>query len=95
VMGRAEGFAMSNNVKDSFIDGIGNGLGYTVVLLSIGLVRETLGSGKLFGFPLPILSDPNWYTPNGMLLISPSAFFLIGIFIWVLRTVYPEQQEKE
>jgi Na+-transporting NADH:ubiquinone oxidoreductase subunit D len=49
----------------------------------------------LFGFPLPILSDPNWYTPNGMLLISPSAFFLIGIFIWVLRTVYPEQQEKE
>ncbi|MFN9344681.1 MAG: NADH:ubiquinone reductase (Na(+)-transporting) subunit D [Planctomycetota bacterium] len=95
VMGRAEGFAMSNNVKDSFIDGIGNGLGYTVVLLSIGLVRETLGSGTLFGFPLPILSDPNWYTPNGMLLISPSAFFLIGIFIWVLRTVYPEQQEKE
>jgi len=95
VMGRAEGFAMSNNVKDSFIDGIGNGLGYTVVLLSIGLVRETLGSGKLFGFPLPILSDPNWYTPNGLLLISPSAFFLIGIFIWVLRTVYPEQQEKE
>jgi Na+-transporting NADH:ubiquinone oxidoreductase subunit D len=60
VMGRAEGFAMSNNVKDSFIDGIGNGLGYTVVLLSIGVVRETLGSGKFFGFPLPILSDPNW-----------------------------------
>jgi Na+-transporting NADH:ubiquinone oxidoreductase subunit D len=95
VMGRAEGFAMSNNVKDSFIDGIGNGLGYTVVLLSIGVVRETLGSGKFFGYPLPILSDPNWYTPNGLLLISPSAFFLIGIFIWVLRTVYPEQQEKE
>lgn len=95
VMGRAEGFAMSNNVKDSFIDGIGNGLGYTVVLLTIGVIRETLGSGKFFGFPLPILSDPNWYTPNGMLLISPSAFFLIGIFIWVLRSVYPEQQEKE
>lgn len=95
VMGRAEGFAMSNNVKDSFIDGIGNGLGYTVVLLTIGVIRESLGSGKLFGFPLPILSDPNWYTPNGLLLISPSAFFLIGIFIWVLRSVYPEQQEKE
>lgn len=95
VMGRAEGFAMSNNVKDSFIDGIGNGLGYTVVLMSIGLVREIFGSGKFFGYPLPLLSDPNWYTPNGMLLISPSAFFLIGIFIWVLRTVYPEQQEKE
>jgi Na+-transporting NADH:ubiquinone oxidoreductase subunit D len=95
VMGRAEGFAMSNNVKDSFIDGIGNGLGYTVVLLTIGVIRETLGSGKFFGFPLPILSDPNWYTPNGLLLISPSAFFLIGIFIWVLRSIYPEQQEKD
>ena len=95
VMGRAEGFAMSNNAKDSFIDGIGNGLGYTVVLMTIAVVRETLGSGKFFGFPLPFLSDPNWYTPNRMLLISPSAFFLIGIFIWVLRSVYPEQQEKE
>ncbi|MFM7563614.1 MAG: NADH:ubiquinone reductase (Na(+)-transporting) subunit D [Planctomycetota bacterium] len=95
VMGRAEGFAMSNNVKDSFIDGIGNGLGYAVVLMTVGVIRETLGSGKFFGFSLPFLSDPNWYPPNGLLLLSPSAFFLIGIFIWVLRSVYPEQQEKE
>jgi Na+-transporting NADH:ubiquinone oxidoreductase subunit D len=95
VMGRAEGFAMSNNVKDSFIDGIGNGLGYGVVLMTIGFVREVFGSGKLFGFPLPILSDPNYYQPNGLLLIPPSAFFLIGIFIWVVRTVYPQQIEKE
>jgi Na+-transporting NADH:ubiquinone oxidoreductase subunit D len=95
VMGRAEGFAMSNNVKDSFIDGIGNGLGYGVVLMTVGLVREVFGAGKFFGYPLPLLSDPAWYMPNGMLLIPPSAFFLIGIFIWVVRTVYPAQVEKE
>ena len=95
VMGRAEGFAMKNGVVDSFVDGIGNGLGYMVVLITVGVIRESFGSGKLFGFELPILSNPDWYTPNGLLLLSPSAFFLIGVFIWVLRTVYPEQQERE
>jgi Na+-transporting NADH:ubiquinone oxidoreductase subunit D len=95
VMGRAEGFAMKNGVVASFVDGFGNGLGYMVVLLVVGVVRESLGSGKLFGYELPFLSNPDWYTPNGLLLLSPSAFFLIGMFIWVLRTVYPEQQERE
>ncbi|MEQ1902650.1 MAG: NADH:ubiquinone reductase (Na(+)-transporting) subunit D [Pirellulaceae bacterium] len=95
VMGRAEGFAMKNGVADSFVDGLGNGLGYMVVLLVVGVVRESFGSGKLFGYELPVLSNPDWYTPNGLLLLSPSAFFLIGMFIWVLRTVYPEQQERE
>jgi Na+-transporting NADH:ubiquinone oxidoreductase subunit D len=95
VMGRAEGFAMKNGVADSFVDGLGNGLGYMVVLLTVGVVRESLGSGKLLGYELPFLSNPDWYTPNGLLLLSPSAFFLIGMFIWVLRTVYPEQQERE
>jgi Na+-transporting NADH:ubiquinone oxidoreductase subunit D len=95
VMGRAEGFAMQNNARDSFIDGIGNGLGYSVILVFLGVIRELFGAGKLFGIAMPIFSDPNWYTPNGLLLISPSAFFLIGVFIWVLRTVKPEQQEKD
>ena len=95
VMGRAEGFAMKNGVADSFVDGLGNGLGYMVVLLVVGVVRESFGSGKLFGYELPVLSNPDLYTPNGLLLLAPSAFFLIGVFIWVLRTVYPEQQERE
>jgi Na+-transporting NADH:ubiquinone oxidoreductase subunit D len=95
VMGRAEGFAMQNNAKDSFLDGIGNGLGYTLILLTVAAIREPLGSGKFFGIKLPILSNENLYTPNGLLLISPSAFLLIGIFIWVLRTWDPSQQEKE
>jgi len=95
VMGRAEGFAMQNNPKDSFLDGIGNGLGYSLILLVVAAIREPLGSGKLLNFKLPILSNPDWYTPNGLLLLSPSAFFLIGIFIWILRTADPTQQEKE
>lgn len=95
VMGRAEGYAMQNNPKDSFLDGIGNGLGYSMILLVVAAIREPLGSGKLLNFKLPILSNPDWYTPNGLLLLSPSAFFLIGIFIWVLRTADPTQQEKE
>jgi Na+-transporting NADH:ubiquinone oxidoreductase subunit D len=95
VMGRAEGYAMQHNVKDSFLDGIGNGLGYSLILMVVAFVRESLGSGKIFNLSLPILGNSNLYTPNGMLLISPSAFFLIGFFIWILRTKYPEQQEKE
>ena len=86
---------MKNGVADSFVDGLGNGLGYMVVLLVVGVVRESFGSGKLFGYELPVLSNPDLYTPNGLLLLAPSAFFLIGVFIWVLRTVYPEQQERE
>jgi Na+-transporting NADH:ubiquinone oxidoreductase subunit D len=94
VMGRAEGFAMKNNVKDSFLDGVGNGLGYGLILIVVGFFRELLGSGKLFGFELlPLKSVGGWYEPNGMMLLPPSAFFIIGIFIWILRTFKPEQIE--
>ena len=95
VMGRAEGFAMKNNVKDSFLDGIGNGLGYGLILLVVGFFRELFGSGKLFGFTvLPLQSDGGWYEPNGLMLLSPSAFFIIGFFIWALRIWKPEQIEE-
>lgn len=95
VMGRAEGFAMKNNVKDSFLDGIGNGLGYGLILLVVGFFRELFGSGKLFGFTvLPLQSDGGWYEANGLMLLSPSAFFIIGFFIWALRIWKPEQIEE-
>ncbi len=98
VMGRAEGFAMQNNVVDSFLDGIGNGLGYSVVLMLVAFFRELLGSGKLFGAVIFPVWDPatqtGWFTPNGLMLLSPSAFFLIGFLIWILRTWKPEQIEK-
>ena len=87
VMGRAEAFAMQNGPAMSFVDGVGNGLGYAVILLFVAFFRELLGSGKLFGVEiLPLVNDGGWYVPNGMLLLPPSAFFLIGIFIWIVRT---------
>ena len=92
VMGRAEGFAMKNNVTDSFFDGLGNGLGYGLILVVVAFFRELLGSGKLFGIEiLPLKVDGGWYEPNGLMLLSPSAFFIIGIFIWILRSVKTEQ----
>jgi Na+-transporting NADH:ubiquinone oxidoreductase subunit D len=95
VMGRAEAFAMKNPPFESFVDGIGNGLGYSVVLLSVGFVRELFGAGKLFGVEiLPLVTDGGWYNPNGLLLLPPSAFFLIGIFIWALRSWRTEQVEQ-
>ncbi len=95
VMGRAEGFAMSNSVRDSFLDGLGNGLGYSLILIVVGFFRELFGSGTLLNFViLPKVSEGGWYEPNGLMLLSPSAFFIIGIFIWVLRTFYPEQMEE-
>jgi len=95
VMGRAEAYAMKNPAIPSFIDGIGNGLGYSVVLISIAIVRELFGSGKLFGFEiLPLVTEGGWYVPNGLLLLPPSAFFLIGFFIWALRSFKSEQVEK-
>lgn len=91
VMGRAEGYAMQNNVSNSFLDGIGNGLGYSLILIVVGFFRELFGSGTLFGIQVM----PEFYQPNGMMLLSPSAFFLIGFFIWILRTWKPEQEEAE
>jgi Na+-transporting NADH:ubiquinone oxidoreductase subunit D len=94
VMGRAEAFAMKNKPLPSFLDGIGNGLGYSVVLISVALFREVLGSGKLMGYEImPLVTEGGWYVPNGMLLLPPSAFFLIGGFIWILRSVRKEQVE--
>jgi Na+-transporting NADH:ubiquinone oxidoreductase subunit D len=94
VMGRAEAFAMKNPPVASFIDGIGNGLGYSVVLIVVAVVRELFGAGKLLGFEiLPLVTDGGWYVPNGLLLLPPSAFFLIGGFIWALRSFRKEQVE--
>lgn len=96
VMGRAEAYAMANRPGMSFLDGIGNGLGYSMVLLLVGFVRELFGSGKLFGVEIfKTVNDGGWYVTNGLMVMSPSAFFLIGAFIWILRTVKPAQQEKE
>ena len=95
VMGRAEAFAMQNSPTRSFIDGIGNGLGYGLVILLVGLFRELFGSGKLFGIEiLPLVSEGGWYQPNGLLVLAPAAFFLIGGFIWALRTWKPDQVEE-
>jgi Na+-transporting NADH:ubiquinone oxidoreductase subunit D len=95
VMGRAEAFAMKNPPLASFVDGIGNGLGYSVVLLAVGVVRELFGAGKLFGVEiLPLVTEGGWYNPNGLLLLPPSAFFLIGFLIWALRAWKPEQVEE-
>ena len=94
VMGRAEGYAMSNPPIPSFIDGIGNGLGYSFILMSVAFVRELFGSGSIFGFAIfPLVTNDGWYVPNGMLVLPASAFFLIALIIWVLRTLDPEQQE--
>lgn len=95
VMGRAEAFAMRNPPWISFLDGIGNGLGYSAVLIALGIVRELFGAGKLFGVEiLPLVKDGGWYVPNGMLLLPPSAFFLIGLLIWGLRMWRRDQIEK-
>ena len=95
VMGRAEAFAMQNPPIPTMIDSIGNGIGYSIVLIFVGFFRELLGSGKLFGMEvLPLVTEGGWYTPNGLLVLAPGAFFLIGFFIWGLRTWKPEQVEE-
>lgn len=94
VMGRAEGFAMQNSAGMSFLDGIGNGLGYTVMLVVVAFFRELFGAGKLFGVTiLQTVNDGGWYVPNGLLLLPPSAFFIIGVIIWGLRTWKRDQAE--
>lgn len=95
VMGRAEGFAMKNGVWMSFLDGIGNGLGYGLVLMVVAFFRELFGNGSLFGMELLALDrNGGWYPANGLMLLPPSAFFLIGILIWVIRSFKPEQIEE-
>ena len=96
VMGRAEAFAMKSAPVPSLIDGIGNGLGYGFVLITVGFFRELFGSGKLFGMEvLPLVSNGGWYQPNGLMLLAPSAFFLIGFLIWAIRILKPEQVEAK
>ncbi len=96
IMGRAEAYAMQNPPTLSLIDGIGNGLGYGAILMGTAALRELFGFGSLFGTQLlPLASDGGWYTPNGLMVLSPSAFFIIGFFIWALRTWKPEQVESD
>ncbi|GLQ34158.1 Na(+)-translocating NADH-quinone reductase subunit D [Amylibacter marinus] len=95
VMGRAEAFAMKNTPLDSFVDGIGNGLGYGLILMLVGFFRELFGSGSLFGVTvLETVNNGGWYVPNGLLLLPPSAFFVIGLLIWAFRTWKPAQVEE-
>lgn len=95
VMGRAEGFAMQNTPFMSFVDGIGNGLGYSIAILFVAVFRELFGSGELLGFTiLASVNQGGWYVPNGMMLLPPSAFFIIGLGIWALRTWKPDQVEE-
>ncbi|MCH7749874.1 MAG: NADH:ubiquinone reductase (Na(+)-transporting) subunit D [Acidobacteria bacterium] len=96
IMGRAEAYAMQNPPGISMIDGLGNGLGYAVILAATAVLRELFGSGSLFGVQLlSLASEGGWYTPNGLMLLSPGAFFIIGFFIWALRTWKPEQVEQD
>lgn len=95
VMGRAEAYAMSHNPKMSFLDGLGNGLGYSIVLMTVAFFRELFGAGSLFGIKiLPLTSDGGWYQSNGLMLLPPSAFFIIGFMIWGIRAWKPKQVEK-
>jgi len=94
VMGRAEAYAMQNPPMDSLLDGLGNGLGYSLILIVVGFLRELLGAGKLFGYQvLPVITEGGWYQPNGLFVLAPGAFFLIGVAIWVLRSWKPELRE--
>lgn len=95
VLGRAEAFAMKNPVWISFLDGIGNGLGYSLILIVVAILRELFGSGSLLGYQIfPLTSTGGWYVPNGLMLLAPSAFIIIGLFIWVLRVWKTGQVEK-
>jgi len=96
VLGRAEAFALHNPARHSMLDALGNGLGYSLILLTVAVVRELFGSGSLMGYQLLALANQGgWYEPNAMLLLPPSAFFLIGFIIWLVRTFRPEQAENE
>lgn len=96
IMGRAEAFAMQNRVGPSFMDAVGNGAGYGLVLILVAFARELFGSGTLFGRRvLTLASDGGWYVPNGLMLLSPAAFFLVGGMIWGLRTWKKSQVEEQ
>ena len=96
IMGRTEGFALKNGPLESAADAFGNAMGYSIVLIFVGFFRELLGSGSVLGYTvLPLVRDGGWYQSNGLALLAPSAFVLIGLFIWMIRTWKPEQVEEE
>ncbi len=95
VLGRAEAFAMKNGPVDSFLDGLGHGLGYSLILIAVASVRELLGSGSWLGFEImQTVKNGGWYEPNGLMLLAPGAFFIIGLLIWAVRSWKPQQVEK-
>ncbi len=95
ILGRAEAYAMKHGVGMSFLDGLGNGLGYSAVLIFVATMRELFGAGSLLGYQiLPLAGDGGWYEANGLMLLPPSAFFIIGLLIWLIRTLRPKQVEK-
>ncbi len=96
IMGRAEAFAMQNRPWPSFLDAVGNAGGYGLVLIVVAFFRELFGRGKLFGVTIfQTVSEGGWYVPNGLMVLAPAAFILIGIFIWAVRSYRPEQVEEE
>jgi Na+-transporting NADH:ubiquinone oxidoreductase subunit D len=95
VLGRAEAFASKNPPWPSFLDALGHGLGYSLILISVAAIRELLGSGSLLGVQiLPLLKEGGWYEPNGLMLLAPGAFFIIGLMIWAIRSWKPAQLER-
>ena len=95
VLGRIEAFAMKNGVLASFLDGLGNGLGYSLALMSIAAIRELVGAGMLFGVTvLPAVNDGGWYYPNGLMILPPGVFFIVGLMIWAIRSWRIEQVEE-
>ncbi len=95
VLGRAEAFARHNPVWPSFLDAVGNGLGYSLILLLVGAIREFFGAGALLGYQLlPLVENGGWFQPLHMMLLAPSAFFILGFLIWVIRSLRPEQVEE-
>jgi len=95
VLGRAEAFASKNPVLPSFLDGVGHGLGFSLILMTVGTVRELFGTGRLLGHQiLPLVREGGWYEPNGLMLLAPAAFVIIGLLIWAVRTWKAEQVEK-
>jgi len=96
LMGRCEAFAMQNPPLPTFLDAVGNACGYGLVLVLVASMRELFGKGSLLGVPiLPTVSDGGWYVPNGLMVLAPAAFILIGCFIWVVRSLRPEQVEED
>ena len=96
IMGRAEAFAMKNPPLLSIVDGLGNGFGYGLILMIVSFFREFFGSGTIFGFEvLKTVNNGGWFMPNGLMILAPSAFFIIGLIIWLFKTINPKLQEGE